>query len=84
MFKKEMTCTKVSCCCVHSCINEFTHCLISTVSFVVVVPISQCSASPKKGKLLSGHGLSEVANLSKTGSVLSSSTAVCLMGSYDL
>ena len=76
-FKMEMTCTMVFCCCVHSCISKLTYHLISIVSFVVAIPISQCGVSPKKdSRLLLGHGLSAVVNLSRTGSVLSSFVAI--------
>ena len=65
--------TKVPCCFVHSCISRLLCHLISVMSFIVAVPVNYCSASPKKGsKLLMGHGLSAVDNLSRTGSVQSS------------
>ena len=84
MFKMEMMCTKVSYCCICSCISKFIHHLISIVSFVVFFPISQCSATPKKGnRLLLGCGSSAVVYLSRTGLVLSTSIAVHMVGSYD-
>ena len=79
----EMMCTRVfSCVC--SCISEFTCHLISIVSLVVAIPVGQCSVSPKNGsRLLLGHGLSEVVDLSKNGLVLSICIAVHMVGSYD-
>ena len=48
----DMTWTRVSCCLVCSCISWFTHYFISHVSFVVTIPVSHFSASPKKGNRL--------------------------------
>ena len=57
-------CTRLSCCCVCSCISKLNHHLISVISFIVAAPINQCSASLKKGsRLLLGHRLSVVVNL---------------------
>ena len=84
MFKMEKTCTGVSSSCICFCTSEFTHCFISVVLLVVDIPVSQCSASPKKGKrLLLGHGFSEIVNLSMSGLFLNSCIAFHMMGSYD-
>ena len=80
----EMMCTRLSCCYACSGISKFTSHLISIVSFVVAIPISQCSVSPKRGsRLLLGHGLSAVVNLFGPGSVLSSCIAFYIVSSYD-
>ena len=84
MFRMEMMCTGVSCCFIHSCISRFIRHLISGVSFIVAVPISHCSASPKKGiRLIFGHGLSALDNLLWVSSLLSSCIAICMVGSYN-
>ena len=85
MFKMEMMCTKVSYCYVSSCIKEFTHYLISVISFVVAIPIIQSRASPRKGsRPLLGCGLSEVVSLSRAGLVLTNCMAVHMIDSYNL
>ena len=83
MFKMEMPCIRASCSCVCFVLVNLlaAH---SVVSFVVAIPVSQCSAPPKKGKRLHlGCGLLEAIDLSITGSFVSSCIAVSMMGSYD-
>ena len=85
MFRMEIMCTKVSCCFVCSCIRWFICCPISHISFIVAVPVNQNSASPKKGsRLLFGHELSAVDDLSGIGSYWSSRNVIHIVGLYDL
>ena len=76
MFRIEMTWTRVSCHLVCTCINWFTCYLISHVSLMVALPVSQFNAPPRIGnRLLLDDGFSE--------SVLSNCTADLMVGLYD-
>ena len=52
MFSIDMMCTRVSCCEDCVAINWFICVLMLFMSFVVVVPVSQLRASPRKGSML--------------------------------
>ena len=81
IFRIDMTLTRVPCSLACSCISWFTCCLISHVSFVVVVPVSHFSASPKKGnRLLLDCGFSVGDRVSNSDSVLSNCTADHMVG----
>ena len=82
-FRIDIIWIRVSCCLVCSCINWFTHYLISCGSLVVAVPVIHFSASPKKSnRLLLDHGFSGGDRFSK--SVLSNCTADCMVGLWDI
>ena len=79
-FKTEMMWTKVSCslCCV--AISWFTHFLIMLTPLVVAVPVSQLSASPKKGGRLILVCLLEVETPLKEGSFFRCGVAAKMSG----
>ena len=79
MFRIEITWTRDSCCLVCACVSWFTCCLISCVSIVEAVPVSQLNASPKKGnRLLLDCGFSVGDRFSE--SVLSNCTVDLMVG----
>ena len=83
-FRIDMIWTRLSRVLVCFCISWFTHCLISCVSFVIVVPVCHCSTSSKKGnRLLLDHGFSGGDRFSNSDSVLCNCTADHMVGLQD-
>ena len=79
-FKMEIMCTNVSCCWYCVAISWLTLFLILLTSLVVAVPVSQLSASPKKGRRLFLVCLLKGDISSKVGSLFRSSVAVNIRG----